>query len=255
MPEEGELVIIKIKKILPYGAFCTLEEYTNKEGFVHISEVASRWIKNIHEFLSEGKTDVAKVIKVDTHKGQIDLSLKQVTEAEKRRKLDFVRKDRRANKLIEQIGKQTKLKEKEIEDIKDILSDEFGELYGALEEISSEGKKALKDIKLPKKFEEMLITVSKKAVKKPKAIIIGVLNITVYEPNGVEIIKKLIGKIKNPKNAKIEISYLGSPKYELKIEADDYKTAEKTLEKFIKNIENKTSDKVVEILFERKIKE
>ncbi len=252
IPEEGELVIIKIKKILPYGAFCTLEEYTNKEGFVHISEVASRWIKNIHEFISEGKTDVAKVINIDERKGQIDLSLKQVSDSEKKRKINFVRKDKRANKLIEQVGKQTKLKDKEIEEIKQKLLDEFGELYGALEEISSEGKESLKDLNLPKKFEEMLITVSKNAVKKPKAIIKGILKITIYEPDGVEIIQKVIGKIKNPKNVKIDISYIGAPNYELKIEADDYKTAEKILEKFIKKIKEKTEDKTIEIDFERK---
>lgn len=252
IPEEGELVIIRIKKILPYGAFCSLEEYPGKEGFVHISEVASRWIKNIHEFLSEGKTDVAKVINIDKQKGQIDLSLKQITETEKKIKLNFVRKDKRANKLIDQIGKQTNLKEKEIEGIKDILRNNFEDLYGALEEISTDGKEALKDIKLPKKFEDMLITVSKNAIKQSKAVIKGVLNVTVYEPEGVEIIKKTLGKLKAPKDTKIEVLYMGAPKYEIKIEAEDYKIAESTLEKLIKKIEEKNSEKVIDISFEKK---
>jgi len=252
IPEDGELVIIKIKKILPYGAFCSLEEYTNKEGFVHISEVASRWIKNIHEFISEGKTDVAKVINIDKQKGQIDLSLKQVTETEKKRKLDSVRRERRANKLIEQVGKQTKLKEKEIEDIKTELIANFEDLYSALEEISTDEKGALKDIKLPKKFEEMLITVSKNAIKQSKAVIKGILSFTVYDSEGVDIIQKSLGKIKDFKNAKIDILYLGAPKYEIRIEAEDYKTAEKTLEKFIKKLEEKTAGKIVDISFEKK---
>ncbi|MFA5382295.1 MAG: S1 RNA-binding domain-containing protein [Candidatus Micrarchaeia archaeon] len=254
MPEEGELVLVKIKKILPYGAFCDLEEY-KKEGFVHISEVASRWIKNIHEFVSEGKSDVAKVIKVDKEKGQIDLSLKQVTESDKKRKIDFVRKDKRVNKLIEQAGKQSKLKDKEIEDIKNKLIDEFGELSDALEEISAEGKEALKNLKLPKKFEEELIILSKKAIKKQKAIIRGILNMCVYEPEGVDIIKKTLSGIKSSKNILIDILYVGAPRYEITIEADDYKTAEKTLEKIIKTIKEKTADKVVEISFEKKERE
>ncbi|MFH1448366.1 MAG: S1 RNA-binding domain-containing protein, partial [Candidatus Micrarchaeota archaeon] len=54
-PEKDELVIATIRKIFPYGAFCSLDEYDNKEAFVHISEVASRWVKNIHEFLKENQ--------------------------------------------------------------------------------------------------------------------------------------------------------------------------------------------------------
>ena len=75
MPEEGELVLATVKKIMPYGAFCTLDEYGNREAFVHISEVAPRWIKNIHEFLHEGQRLVAKVHKLVVEKNQIDLTL------------------------------------------------------------------------------------------------------------------------------------------------------------------------------------
>lgn len=53
LPREGSLAIAVVKKIMPYGAFCTLTEYGDIEAFMHISEVAPRWIKNIHEFLSE----------------------------------------------------------------------------------------------------------------------------------------------------------------------------------------------------------
>ena len=55
LPDHDELVIAVIKKIMPYGAFCSLPEYGNVEAFLHVSEVAPRWIKNIHEFISEGQ--------------------------------------------------------------------------------------------------------------------------------------------------------------------------------------------------------
>ena len=44
MPEQDELVLSTVKKIMPYGAFCTLDEYSNREAFVHISEVAPRML-------------------------------------------------------------------------------------------------------------------------------------------------------------------------------------------------------------------
>ena len=36
-PEVGELVVATVKTVKPYGAFVTLDEYENKEGFIHYS--------------------------------------------------------------------------------------------------------------------------------------------------------------------------------------------------------------------------
>jgi translation initiation factor 2 subunit 1 len=79
LPEENELVMAVIKKILPYGAFCSLPEYNNLEAFLHVSEVAPRWIKNIHEFISEGQKHVVKVHHLDKEKNQVDISIKRVS--------------------------------------------------------------------------------------------------------------------------------------------------------------------------------
>jgi len=38
-PEEGELVVGTINKVQNFGAFVSLDEYPNKEGFIHISEL------------------------------------------------------------------------------------------------------------------------------------------------------------------------------------------------------------------------
>ena len=44
-PDEGELIIGTVYKVLNYGAFAKLEEYHGKEAFIHISEVSSGWVK------------------------------------------------------------------------------------------------------------------------------------------------------------------------------------------------------------------
>src|SRR3989344_3328296 len=111
MPEMDELVLATVKKIMPYGAFCALDEYAGREAFVHISEVAPRWIKNIHEFLHEGQKLVAKVYHIEAEKNQIDLSLKRVTESERKAKMEGSRREKRADKLFEvavKIAKSTK---------------------------------------------------------------------------------------------------------------------------------------------------
>ena len=87
IPEQDELVLAVIKKIMPYGAFCVLPEYKDAEAFLHVSEVAPRWIKNIHEFISEGQRHVVKIYHIDREKNQIDVSLKRVSEEEKKQVL------------------------------------------------------------------------------------------------------------------------------------------------------------------------
>src|SRR5439155_935130 len=42
-PDEGELVVCTVANVKNFGAFVTLDEYENKEGFIHIAEVSSGW--------------------------------------------------------------------------------------------------------------------------------------------------------------------------------------------------------------------
>src|SRR5207302_7807512 len=77
-PDEGELVVCTVANVKNFGAFVTLDEYESKEGFIHIAEVSSGWIKYIRDYVREGQKVVCKVLKVDQEKGHIDLSLKAV---------------------------------------------------------------------------------------------------------------------------------------------------------------------------------
>ena len=72
--EIGAILEGKVTGITNFGAFVELPEKTT--GMVHISEVSSSFIKDIHEKLSEG--DVVKVKVIDINeKGKIALSIKK----------------------------------------------------------------------------------------------------------------------------------------------------------------------------------
>ncbi|MEC8948750.1 MAG: S1 RNA-binding domain-containing protein, partial [Candidatus Thermoplasmatota archaeon] len=47
LPEEGEFVIGRVSEVRNHGADVELLEYPGQKGFVHISEVASGWVKYI----------------------------------------------------------------------------------------------------------------------------------------------------------------------------------------------------------------
>ena len=86
-PEVGELVLALIKKISSHGVTVNLEEYDNRSGFLHISEVATGWVKNLSRFVTINQKVVLKVIRVDVVRGEVDLSLRQVSGEERKQKL------------------------------------------------------------------------------------------------------------------------------------------------------------------------
>lgn len=72
--EIGAILEGKVTGITNFGAFIELPDKTT--GMVHISEVSSSFIKDIHEKVSEG--DVVKVKVIDINeKGKVALSIKK----------------------------------------------------------------------------------------------------------------------------------------------------------------------------------
>lgn len=72
--EIGSILEGKVTGITAFGAFVELPDKTT--GMVHISEVSSSYIKDIHEKLSEGDTVKVKVLDIN-EKGKVALSIKK----------------------------------------------------------------------------------------------------------------------------------------------------------------------------------
>lgn len=86
-PENGELVVCTVTRVKNFGAFVTLDEYDQKEGFIHVRDVTTGWVKYIRDYVREGQKVVCKVLGVDSQKGHIDLSLKSVNDHQKRERI------------------------------------------------------------------------------------------------------------------------------------------------------------------------
>ncbi|MBQ7638694.1 MAG: S1 RNA-binding domain-containing protein [Clostridia bacterium] len=69
----GEIYEGTVTGLTDFGAFIKLQN--GDSGMAHISEVASVYVKNIRDFLSEGQTVKVKVLSVNDNK--ISLSIKQ----------------------------------------------------------------------------------------------------------------------------------------------------------------------------------
>lgn len=75
--EVGMVLDAKVTGITNFGAFLDLGE--GKSGMVHISEVALSYVKDIHDFLTEGQMVKAKIIAIFPD-GKINLSIKKAME-------------------------------------------------------------------------------------------------------------------------------------------------------------------------------
>jgi translation initiation factor 2 subunit 1 len=228
IPEVDEFVIAVIKKIMPYGAFCVLSEYNDLEAFLHVSEVAPRWIKNIHEFISEGTTHVVKIYRIDHEKNQIDVSLKRVTDQEKNRKLESSRQKKRAEKLLSLAAEKTKV---DVVLAQAAIEKEFEDVYSCFAFCSEEGLDALKNIDLPEDFKIELVDIAKKNIKKASVDIIGMISVQCYEPDGIERIKKTLEAGEG-----VSINYFGAPNYRVSITEESFKLGEKKFMKIIQGI-------------------
>ncbi len=231
-PEKGELVICKIKEINPHSAVAELLEYPGKEGMIHISEVARKWVRDIRNFIKPGQRVVALVLNVDEKKGFIALSLKRVGKREKERKLQEYRKEEKAEKMLELVAKELGISlDEAYEKIGFFLYEEFGGMYQGF--LAAREKPSLLVKKgLDKNLAEVVKKVAEKAIEIREREFKAELEITCCEGDGIERIKKLLNEIM--KKFRVEIKYIAAPKYLLTLKHKNPKRAEKTLEEIEK---------------------
>lgn len=244
-PEQDELVIAVIKKIMPYGAFCVLPEYNNMEAFLHVSEIAPRWIKNIHEFVSEGQRHVAKIHRIDKEKNQVDVSLKRVSEEEKKAKLEIMQTEKRADKLLALALKTSKVKLTP-EQAGDILTKEFGDIWSAFTEAQERKEEALKSVDIPAALKSEIVAIAEKNIKKPTVEISGMVNLTCWGVEGVEDVKKVLSEGEK----EVGMHYLGAPRYRVTLTAANYKDGEKKLGKVVDRMKAAAQKRGCDFAFE-----
>ena len=251
-PEVGDLVVCSVQNVKNFGAFCTLDEYGGKEGFIHVRDVATGWVKYIRDHVREGQKIVCKVLSVDSEKGHIDLSFKQVNEHQKREKIQDWKNEKKAEKLLEIVGtKMGKNLEEAYAEAGEKMVSEFGALFTAFEQVMA-NESVLKDLGVDKKWAAAVIEVAKENIQAPSVMIDGILEVKNPTPDGIDHIKEALVAGVDSDEAEISISYVGAPKYRITVTAGDYKTAEQELKSAVNSITGSVQKSGGSVSFKRK---
>lgn len=231
-PEDGELVLCTVTSVQYHSVFVQIDEY-GKTGMIHISEVAPGRIRNIRDFVIEGKKVVCKVLKVHPDRGHIDLSLRRVTEIQKRQKITDLKQQQNAEKILEHVAKTVGTKPE------DLFNKAYGpaiaasgSLYGFFQDVVKD-EQTIDTLSLSENERKILLDVVKQRVKPPEVEIMGKLKLQSYAPDGVEVVKDALRAGLKAANDAADIRYLGSGTFRISVKSPDYKSAEKILQAFI----------------------
>ncbi len=248
VPEQGEIVIATVTKVMDHGAYVSLDEYDGVQGFLHISEIAPGWIRSINKHVKNGEKKVLVVKKVNPHRGDIDLSLKQISKDQRKQKLKEVKRYEKGNTLLQNVQDKLNLSEEDITKLEDKIYTKFDSVYDAFIEIGRRGEGVVENMQIDDKIVQVMLDVASK-IKLPSVEIRGVMEITSSRPNGVEVIKEVlqgaaaISDNKDSTTEKTEITYLGAPKYRLSVISEDFKSAEKSLKPIVAEIQSRIEKK------------
>jgi translation initiation factor 2 subunit 1 len=232
-PDKGELVVGEVDEIADFGVFIDLEEYEDKRGLAHISEVASGWIKNVRDHVREGQTVVAKVLDVNESSQQIDLSIKDVNEHQRKEKIQEWKNEQKADNWMS-LAFGEDVSDEQYSAVANAILAEFDSLYDGFEAAAIHGAAALDDVDMEPDEVDAVVEVARENVSVPYVNVTGYVDLRCPTGDGVDHIREALqaagGNGEVPEGVELAVTYVGSPEYRIKVRAPDYKTAESELE-------------------------
>ncbi|MBM2851785.1 MAG: RNA-binding protein [Candidatus Nitrosotenuis sp.] len=241
LPEIGEIVIATITKLTDHGAYVSLDEYNGLQGFLHISEIAPGWVRSVGKFVREAEKKVLLVKKVNPNRSEIDLSLKQVSKEQQKKKLLEVKRIEKGKTFLQNVKEIAGLSDSDMEKLEDVIFSKYDFVYDMFLDVVTKSIAVLDELKLAKKTVSAIEEVSTK-IKPPSVEIRGISEITCNKSDGVEVIKNALLDAIGDQKANVNVIYIGAPKYRITVKGQDFKTVERMLKPILDKLQ-KTVEK------------
>ena len=222
LPRESEIVVCTVERIQYHSVFVTLNHYNNKSAMLHISEVSPGRIRNLRDFVKEGKVIVCKVLRIDSRQGHIDVSLRRVNENQRREVVELMKQEQKCENIIEFVAKELKQDPKKLYDkIFKVVLKNYSYLHQAFTDVIT-GDYDVSSFKLPSDVSELLLKTIQQRIKPPVVEIKSKLHIECYEPGGVNVVKDMLKSFVNLDKEKVNIHYLGGGSYQIILNDEVY---------------------------------
>jgi translation initiation factor 2 subunit 1 len=238
-PEVGDLVVATVTRVVDYGAYVKLDEYNGVEGLIHISEVASTYVKNIRVHVREGLKLVLKVLRVSSQRAQVDLSLRRVTGREKSEKMLEWKKVRKADSIVKGAAEKLRATDDDTAKIRDLIYEKFDNPFDAFEETIDEGEETFTTIGISEEWAKALTEVSRSKIRLERAKVTGTVELTCTKTAGVEAIRQALRTAKKAKKTRgttVKVYTVGSPRYRLEVRSKEITDAQATLNQAIADV-------------------
>ena len=219
---EGDTMLCTVTKI--EGANVFVQTNSGEQGSITLSEIAAGRIRNLRQYVTINKKIVCKVLRTKP----LQLSLRRVTAKERNEVMDAYKQERN---FLAVLKATTKTPEKILEKIKashdlsDFL-DQARENPKLLENVTTKTEAS----KIAETWKDH--TSARKTVKQE-------LTLTTKAPEGVNEIKEIL----KTNNTNAQVNYLGSSRFEVSLEADDFKSGNVQLEALLETIKKKAEKK------------
>ena len=254
-PKEGAFIMARVVDIQKQYIYVDLPDYDGlpseetARGMIHISEISSRWVRNIRSIVRIGQRIVLRVVKVVPEKGQIDLSLRRVNSAQK----DLIAKEHKyANKFEKLLQFLTETEGIDLtldtayEKIGWPIKEQFDFYQEAIETLKEEGEELLNELTdIPDHIKDAYLKIVDENVEISTVNIFGKIKLINKSGDGIIKVKEILNKVSNVidnpvETRKLSLLYLGAPYYRLEIVSKDYLDAESILSDALEVLESST---------------
>ncbi len=264
-PREGEFVVAKVTEVQKQYVYVDLIDYKGLDsdviarGMIHISEISSRWIKNIRNFVRIGQRVVLRVLRVDADKGHVDLSLRRVNSAQREIRIKEWKYALKYENLL-QFLTETEGITITLDNAYELIGFPALEIFDSyqetIENLKESGDEILSELDdITEDIKKALLKIIEENVSISTVSISGKVKLSFSSENGIEQIKESLLEamkvIEQKETRSININYIAAPFYRLEIVSKDYLDAENILSDALEIIEQKTEKYKGSFSFER----
>eukprot|EP01017_Pseudomicrothorax_dubius_P018686 TRINITY_DN2062_c0_g1_i1.p1 TRINITY_DN2062_c0_g1~~TRINITY_DN2062_c0_g1_i1.p1 ORF type:complete len:354 (-),score=134.84 TRINITY_DN2062_c0_g1_i1:171-1232(-) len=217
-PKEGDLVQVQVKDIVENGAYVFLIEYDNIEGLITPNEFSKQVnLKNAYRALKVGRTEIAKVLKVDEEKGYIDLSKKQVPLEEVQKFEDKVAKAKKVNSILRTVAEKCGINIDHLYDTIVWPLNRKGHAHDAFQTALSDPSSVFGELEVPAEIQEKLIAEIKRRLAPQPVTIRWDFELTCSSYEGIDAIKESLraGERKSTEVIKLKATVIAAPLYKI----------------------------------------